>query len=335
MPALTAKESARYGVRLFGYVLATTLFGGLFVGGGIGLAYLLEPRVLRALPPGPPALRNVGVAAVGGVVVALGLLVFLSGALAIGFTVVSDAVRVGVDRSSLTEPGSDGEATVDDEASTESADETGVSVGDSDPDREPGPGEDALPPEPETEPVVDEPEPPDSSTDPVSADRQAAEQTVAASADPFGDRASEPTAGSSDSLRESESVPPEETSSDPFAPEQDADSSSTAGRSDPLEDDPDTEPSAAERSPDPFATAAESATEDEQIDPADPIADPHSASTDPFDETTDEETSADEWMTKSPGPEDEQRPQAGAREPEAAWREEIEAKLDEDPDESR
>ncbi|MUV91020.1 hypothetical protein GJ629_14935, partial [Halapricum sp. CBA1109] len=78
MPALTARDSSRYGVRLFGYLLVTTLLSALVAGGGIGLAYTLDTDVL---PSGSlPGTTALAVAAVGA---ALGALVFLAGVLTV------------------------------------------------------------------------------------------------------------------------------------------------------------------------------------------------------------------------------------------------------------
>lgn len=314
MPALTAKESARYGVRLFGYVLATTLLGSLFVGGGIGLMYALDPAVLENLPLGGTPLRNFTVAAAGLGVVALGVLVFVSGLAVVAFTIVADAVRVGVERSSLA----------NEVESVESGSTTASTPSDDEPEREAGPGEKDLPPEPETEPVDADPE--------TAVDREA---TVA-------DRPQEP--GSADPFAAAPEADTDEPAGDPFA-ETSSPEPSGAGTSDPFDDGSESEasadpfesgstetPDADEQGtagqPDPFATAAESASEErsrEGVDPSDPIDDPHSASTDPFAE---EDTAVEEWESKSPDT-DAERPPAGPSESDETWREEIEAKLDE------
>ena len=121
MPALTAKESARYGVRLFGYLLATTLLGGAFVGGGVALAVTMAPDVL----PGGSAPSNYAVLAGAGVLVLVGGLVLVTGVALVLFTVVADGVRVGTGRRP-TEPAT-GEVQSDD---TTDSEESSASVGD-------------------------------------------------------------------------------------------------------------------------------------------------------------------------------------------------------------
>lgn len=93
MPALTARDSSRYGVRLIGYLLATTLLSGLVAGAGLGVAYALDPNIL---PTGSmPGTSAIAVAGAGGL---LGGLLFLAGLLTVVFTLVTDAVHAGVNR---------------------------------------------------------------------------------------------------------------------------------------------------------------------------------------------------------------------------------------------
>lgn len=246
MSALTARESARYALRLFGSLLATTLLSGLFVGGGLALAYVLEPDVL----PGGAAPDSYGVLAAAAGLVVLGALVFLTGIVYVLFTAMVDAVRVGTGRREATPTADDSEA---DTSDVDTSDEEAASEAE---ERTPGPGETAVPDPAETEPV--------------DAADAADEESSTAEADPLG---------------------------------------------------PDSTESPDEGGTDPFASAAES--ESDPFDPTDPMDDPRSASSSPFDEPEDD---AEEWTSKADSAEDRRR--AGPGEDEEAWREEIEAKLD-------
>lgn len=144
MPALTAKESARYGVRLFGYLLATTLLGGAFVGGGVALAVTMAPDVV----PGGPAPSNYGALAGASVLVLVGVLVFVTGLALVLFTVVADGVRAGTGRRSVTPPPSDQEttdtsATQSDEEAKDSPETTKPETTQPTPSVEPASGSDA------------------------------------------------------------------------------------------------------------------------------------------------------------------------------------------------
>lgn len=97
MAALSARESFRYGVRLFGYLLVTAILGGgLLVGGAVLGSRSDAVATLSGTGNGSYA---VVAAAVG--LSLLGVLVFVSGLFVVGFVAVTDAVRVGIDRSSL------------------------------------------------------------------------------------------------------------------------------------------------------------------------------------------------------------------------------------------
>lgn len=134
MPALTAKERARYGVRLFGNLLATTLLGGVFVGAGAGLAYTIEPAFFSQLT-GEVGTDLTALAAFG-TLSAVGVLVFVTGLYLVAFTAVTDAVRIGTDRSSLTEATqaeeSDSPADSDSESDTEAVPDVAPNAGDDD-----------------------------------------------------------------------------------------------------------------------------------------------------------------------------------------------------------
>ena len=129
MAALSVRESVRYGVRLFGYLLATTILGGGLLAGGVVLSTRVD--VLGTLSGTGNASYALVAAAVG--LSALGVLVFATGLFVVGFVAVADAVRVGVERSSpgpsavgslepeATESRSDG-TTSDDQSDAESND---------------------------------------------------------------------------------------------------------------------------------------------------------------------------------------------------------------------
>jgi len=97
MAALSARESFRYGVRLFGYLLVTTVLGGGLLAGGIALSTRVE--VMATLSGTSDGSYAVIAAAVG--LSLLGVLGLLAGLFVVGFVTVTEAVRVGIDRSSL------------------------------------------------------------------------------------------------------------------------------------------------------------------------------------------------------------------------------------------
>lgn len=148
MAALSARDAFRYGGRLFGYLLVTTVLGGGLLAGGLGLAVTLEPAVL----PGGAAPESFAAVAVGGLVAFLGVLVLAAGWLTVVLMTVADAVRLGVDDSTL------GPATPSDDVSPSSP-----------------PADDADDPEPDPEPDAD-PEP--DTADPLAG----------GDSDPFEDR---------------------------------------------------------------------------------------------------------------------------------------------------
>lgn len=116
MAALSARETIRYGVRLVGYLLVTTILSGALVAGGIGIAYVSDPAVV----PGGAAPDSYVGPAVGGIVAFLGILLFVAGLFAVAFVTITDAVRLGVDRSSLGPDPSPGGSSSSSEAPEES-----------------------------------------------------------------------------------------------------------------------------------------------------------------------------------------------------------------------
>lgn len=257
---LTARTSARYALRVFGYLLATTLAAGVVVGLGAGAAYALESAFFTELPPGGPAVDLTALAAFG-VGSALGLLVFAAGLI----VTLADAVSVGVHAAETgtadAETAGETEATEAETAAEERTDataETGEPTSDETAAEAPESGE-----------TVSE------SDETASVD--GAEQEQTGDGDALGEPATE----------QSPSVTPSEGDEEPM----------------------DT---------DPFAEAAES----DAYDPTDPIDDPHEAQSNPFGEP-EEQPTADEWTSKTP------QGEAGG-EDDAAWREEIEAKLDDE-----
>jgi len=137
MPALTARESARYGVRLFGYLLAATLLGGAFVAAGAGVALSIESTFFEQLTG--DAGTNVSALAAFGALSGIGVLVVLAGFGLVVFTAVADAVRIGTNRApspdaaestaegettATTEGGSTDEQDGESESTHEDADES-------------------------------------------------------------------------------------------------------------------------------------------------------------------------------------------------------------------
>jgi hypothetical protein len=97
MAALSVRESIRYGVRLFGYLLVTTVLGGGLVVGGT----VLSTRVDVVGTISGTAEGSYAVVAGAVSLSLLGVLVLATGWLLVAFVAVTDAVRVGIDRSSL------------------------------------------------------------------------------------------------------------------------------------------------------------------------------------------------------------------------------------------
>jgi hypothetical protein len=136
MATISAQRSAKYGLRLVGYVFAVQIVAGAV--GSIG-GYLLVQY--PAILPGGVGIVNASATAiaagVGGVIaIGLGVSVVVAGVFAIGFTVVVDGVRAGIDASRITSdvtsesegnapaastPVADGEQTADDPAETSEA----------------------------------------------------------------------------------------------------------------------------------------------------------------------------------------------------------------------
>jgi hypothetical protein len=97
MAALSARESIRYGVRLFGYLLVTTIIGGGLLGGGVVLGARSDAvATLTGTSDGSTVFVAAAV-----VLSLLGVLAFAAGLFLVGFVTVTDAVRLGIDRSSL------------------------------------------------------------------------------------------------------------------------------------------------------------------------------------------------------------------------------------------
>lgn len=96
MAALSVRDAFRYGARLIGYLFATMVVGGGLVAGGIGLIYSLESSVLSGGSP-----ESYAPVAAGALLILLGTFVLLAGTLAVAFALIADAVRVGVEGSSL------------------------------------------------------------------------------------------------------------------------------------------------------------------------------------------------------------------------------------------
>jgi len=134
MAALSGRESFRYGVRLFGYLLVTTVLGGGILAGGIALSTRVE--VMETLSGTSDGSYAVVAAAVG--LSLLGVLVLLAGLFVVGFVAVTDAVRLGIDRSSL---GPDVVGSVDPNATETESDEAAP---DDQPDEEQPKTEDPL-----------------------------------------------------------------------------------------------------------------------------------------------------------------------------------------------
>jgi hypothetical protein len=162
MVALSVRESVRYGVRLFGYLLVTTVLGGGLLAGGAVLSTRVD--VLGTISG--TAEGSYAVLAGAGVLTLLGLLVLATGWLLVAFVAITDAVRVGIDRSSLGP----------DVVESQRAEPEQAASGD---------GQSETPPEPES---TAEPEPSD---DPLGG----------GGSDPFDDSATSDPLGGSDSDR--------------------------------------------------------------------------------------------------------------------------------------
>ena len=141
MPALTARESARYGLRLFGYLLATTLLGGAFVAAGAGVALSIESAFFEQLTG--EAGTNLSALAAFGALSGVGVLVVLAGFVLVVFTAVADAVRIGTNRTRSADPTgrAESEATTADASPEESgeSDPTPEGRGEPTPDETGGP----------------------------------------------------------------------------------------------------------------------------------------------------------------------------------------------------
>lgn len=175
MPALTARETARYGARLFSYMLTSTLVGGGLIVGGAVLAYVLEPAVL----PGGRAPQAYAPVAAGAGLVLLGVLVLLTGAVLVVFTVASDALRVGTRRREAAPDEPEPAGAADDESQAVPSVDTGTD--------EPS----ASPAEPARAESVDaEPTVSDSDSEPAAAESEQ-EATVAESEGDGSDSASQ------------------------------------------------------------------------------------------------------------------------------------------------
>lgn len=97
MAALSARDTFRYGMRLFGYLLVTTVLGGGLVAGGAVLS--TRVAIVETISGTADGSYAVVAAALG--LSLLGVLVLATGWLLVAFVAVTDAVRLGIDHSAF------------------------------------------------------------------------------------------------------------------------------------------------------------------------------------------------------------------------------------------
>ncbi|MEF8881842.1 MAG: hypothetical protein V5A34_04870 [Halapricum sp.] len=197
MAALSVRDAFRYGARLIGYLFATTVVGGGLVAGGIGLIYSLESSVLSGGSP-----ESYAPVAAGALLVLLGTFVLLAGTLAVAFALIADAVRVGVEGSSLGPESTDAPAPEAEDAA--GPDSTATTSLETDERSEPT---DGAEPEPTGDPLADS----DSDSIADGSDPLAGRSSDPPTDDPLGGSAtSDPLAGSEDVRSESAGERPDE-----------------------------------------------------------------------------------------------------------------------------
>jgi hypothetical protein len=103
MTAVRLGESARYGLRLYAYVLGTTVLGGAGVAAG---SYLALPEVQAWQGPGQ---AEVATGAAGGVLLFLGLSVLVVGWLGTAYKLLADGVARGRQVAGGSEPATESE----------------------------------------------------------------------------------------------------------------------------------------------------------------------------------------------------------------------------------
>lgn len=202
MTAARLGESARYGLRLYGYVLGITLLGLAGVAGG---ALLAVPEVQAWRGPGQ---AEVATGAAGGVLLFLGLSILAVGWLSTAYKLLADGVARGLE---------------------------GPDSADSEPEPEPSGSETVVPgPDPEVNAPEPDSEPEPATVDPAGADSPAASEPAQdTEADPpepspeeiafgsSGDEESEPDPEPVDEPEASTSssgrLPGQNASSDPLA----------------------------------------------------------------------------------------------------------------------
>jgi len=104
MTAVRLRDSARYGLRLYAYVLGITILGGAGVGLGAALAW---PEVQAWRGPG---VAEPAVGAGGGVLLFLGLSILATGYFGVAFKLLADGVAAGSSTTVGGEPGATQEA---------------------------------------------------------------------------------------------------------------------------------------------------------------------------------------------------------------------------------